>query len=407
MPIPTAQASPELGASQKARKKPTKIHQKSVSSHLDLHQQLLDAIQSERPRVVRRLLETRANPNIANAQNETALMLACSIQSEEARGTILKLLIRKGADVNLQDNSGQTALMRAVLLNDTDTALMLLDSHSDVGMEDRDGNNVLSHAAFKGNVELVRRITQEFRRKKLDVDKKNMRGLTPLLSACQEGHLECAKVLVLEGGASPSIRDLDNFMNAEEWMHLSGFCSSSDLEFLSPSTRRRNHRQRQRQLKDVKTLADYLPLENSKPSNVFSVCQPERPGAFFPHISKTTPSHNSTGVHPSSKSMFDVSPSSKQYTPGFAMGKPVPMQQISKPIPFSSSVKTDLYHSPYLARRHGYIARNRQSEFNHEGSLAPLGKRAQRRVSQLATLYEEEPVKHAPLPPIRRDTKPV
>ena len=118
--------------------------------------------------------------------------------------------------------------------------MTLLEAHSDISLEDSDGNNALCHAARLGYEEILQRLVREFKRSKVSVDQKNMHGLTPLLLACQEGHLICARILVCEGGASPTIRDLDNFMNAEEWMTLSGFFTSAELAFLSPSTQTPN-----------------------------------------------------------------------------------------------------------------------------------------------------------------------
>ena len=379
-------------------------HPKPTASHLDINPQLLDAVRHEKPRVVRRLLESKANPNTYNSMNETPLMLACGIRNDEARGAIIKLLLKKGADVNLQDRSGQTALMKAVLQTDHETAATLLANSPDVRLEDSDGNNVLCHAALKGDEEIVQTIVEEFKRRKIDVDAKNHHGLTPLLIACQEGHLGSARVLVLEGGASPTIRDLDNFMTAGEWMKLGSFgYSSPELMFLSPSTQKRNYYRRQRQIRGIRTLMDFTPMspeESRYEANVFTFPKKQKGTGVFPQISSTTESDASASL---GRSMFDLPSVSSKQT--YSMRKPVPVQQASRPEIGFSTVKTDLYHSSYLSKRQTYLSRNHRSNYYGRGSLEPLHFNAQERLRELQSqskAEQEGPVRHHTLPPLKR-----
>ena len=408
----------DLAASYRVQKKGTK-GVKPVASHLDLKSQLLDAVQQEKPRVVRRLLDTRADPNCCTALSETPLMLACSVQNEDARQKIIELLLRKGAKVDAQDSCGKTALMKAVILNDIETSLTLLNAHSDVSLEDSDGNNALCHAAKLGNENLVQRLVRECKRGKVDVDHRNMRGLTPLLIACQEGHLICARILVSEGGASPTIRDLDNFMNASEWMKLSGFYTAAELAFLSPATQKRSYYRKQRQMRGIRTLSDFLHVqeecvEDCASPNVFSMrTESERVPrrTSFPNISDLSSTHSHaqslTSKAPASGSMFDIpSPSKKQTTPGHAMGKPVPMKPASNSKTPFSTIKTDLYHSPYLAQRQHYLSQNRRSQFYRRGSLEPLSSATLEKLQQLDPGSGQssmgEVSRHSVLPPLKR-----
>ena len=427
MPVPTTKDSPDfVPPLQRARKKAGKPSSKHAvnSTHIDINSQLLDAVRGERSRVVRRLLDSKADPNACTPQNETALMCACSIQDEESRTIILRLLLHKGADVNVQDNSGQTALMKAVLLNDADTTSALLGKHSDVSIEDCNGSNALCHAASKGDEEIVRRIVQEFLKRKLDIDKKNMRGLTPLLITCREGHVESARVLVKEGGASPSIRDLDNFMTAQEWMKLSSSCSSPELGFLSPVSRKRSYYRKQRQMRGIKTLSDMpLPVDTSENERMVA------PRAFtigskYPHMTKrcmfprisemaADPLASSFGDTASEygtsstrgRSMFDLPRASKQSIRAPAPGrKPVPMRMLSKPeIPFTR-VKAELYRSPYLTKRQLFLSRK---DSQQKGTLEPLDFNPQEKLQKLEAEEKsrrEDITRHNALPPIKRQT---
>ena len=50
---------------------------------------------------------------------------------------IVKLLLEHGADINLPDNYGHTALMMASLEGNTEIVRLLLDQGADVNVQDR------------------------------------------------------------------------------------------------------------------------------------------------------------------------------------------------------------------------------------------------------------------------------
>ena len=433
--------SKEEGHTHRSKKKGAKA--KVNTSHLDVNTQLLEAIEQEKPRVVRRLLESKANPNTpAGPLKQSPLMLANNVQNEESRKTILELLLKKGADVNMQDSSGQTVLMKAVLANDSDTVSTLMSHQCDIRLSDCDGNNVLCHAALSGNEEFVRLFVQEMKRRKLDIDCQNMRGLTALIISCQEGHLEAAKILVLEGGASTTIRDLDNFMSAQDWMKQSGFYTNEELTFLSPGTQKRNYYRKQRQMKGIRTLTDYMStrehFDDKESKNVFamrrnSLEMDQSGGPLLPRLQgglskKRTPRHGMLSLSSSfsgsqrgsksmfdrpSRSMFDVPKSQSTFT-SLAPGRPSPPRRSSLPeIPFSI-LKTDLYESSYLTRRKALLNKDRRSDFYHAGSLEPIGMNPSEKISKLTMVQHttkengpEKQTKHNSLPPLRRGSNAV
>jgi ankyrin repeat protein len=172
------------------------------------------------------------------------------------------MLIDKGAQLDQSDSKGITPLMSAITNQDYQLVTMLLEKGASVVSMDHHRNNALCHSAMTGNPEIVERILRETQRQKIDVDQKNMKGVTPLLIATQNGHLEAARILVEKGHASLTIRDLDNFMTPEEWMKESSFYTPAELHFLSPKNRRRNIN------KNVKTLSHYLPSSVTKSSKI-------------------------------------------------------------------------------------------------------------------------------------------
>lgn len=371
MPIPNISSNEDRDGRAGRTKKKTR-HAKigsTTSSHLDQNAQLLEAIAQGKPRLVRRLLDSRADPNYQEgAKMMSPLMLACEIRQEEVRESIFELLLNKGADINLQDAMGQTVLMKAII-NGIPNASKFVKLGADVTPVDVDGNIALNYAAEMGDAECTHVLVREGKRKGGRIDHQNLQGLTPLLVAAREGHLVVARVLV-DGGASSSKRDLEHFMTPLEWMKLTGCYSAQDMEFLSPSSKKKDFYRRERMKKGIKTLADYLPTVDEGGGmdslNVFSMHQPEAASAFkFPSLPIAA-----SYEEPPMKSMFDVSISKTQQSPLTTHGNERRRNSIS--FPTVSSVKTDLYKSSYLSRRKSILFKNSLSDGFHSGALAPL-----------------------------------
>ncbi len=303
--------------------------------------------------------------------------------------------------------------MSTVQLEDDVIVQCLLQHKCNVQLIDADGNNSLFYAAIRGNDVLVRTLVSVFKQQGADIDQQNVQGLTPLLAACQEGHLEVARILVLEGGASPTIRDLDQFMTAEEWMKLSGFHSEDKLAFLSPSIQKKMLYRRQRQMKGIRTMTDYIAnnefLDGSQSPNVFSLRQnssDDQDDRLPDLISSQQPAKSMFG---SASSMFSVPQAVTKTTrknPGYALGRPVPAKPAShnsKPAAFLTT-KKDLYSSSYLSRRKSFLSKNPRGGYYHSGALEPL--EGQRSIDNFVETGKSNNrgnrKKHDLLPPIQR-----
>ena len=437
MPIPTHSSMPgaKTGATSSSgdldKPKRKTGSKKLLSSHVDINAQLFEAIKQEKPRVVKRLLDSRVSPNTQGVQNQTPLILACTIQDDRVRKTIVDLLLKKGADVNQQTASGQNAMINAILLDNMDTVSTLLEHGCDINLVDCDGNNALCYAAMVGNQNIVRKLVQESLRKKMEIDHQNMRGLTALLIACQEGHLEAARTLVIEGGASTTIRDLENFMNAHDWMKVKAFYTPQELTFLLPS-RRRKYCYHNQQKKGIKTLTDYLPTsdrheDHESPPNVFTVRRKslEEDKFVLPRLGDLQLTKSASTIalapQPSSlsgpssmsmfnlprRSMFDVAEPKKSHRAStYSSVAPIP-RPVSIPNVPLSNVKTDVYHSSYLDRRKSFLSKNRKYEYYHCGALEPIGFDPNEKISKLATVQHvsnstSDSKKHNSLPPLER-----
>lgn len=377
LPSLTEKSGQSKQAAGGGKRKAGKAAAANSSKHLDLAAQLLEAVRQEKPRIVKRLLDNKINMNATNQNGETPLQLACAASSEEARGKMVAQLLSSGCSVNACDNGGRTALMRAVACGDPEVVRILLDNQADAGLEDSQGDNALCYAARVGNTDLVRRLVREARRAKRDIDHKNMRGLTALLIAAREGHADAAKILAEEGNASLTVRDLDNFMTAEEWLLEMGY-KEDEVTFVSPKARRRN-RWAHREKRTVKTLSDYIAEEKGSRSLITGACHPLgacRPKPEVPTLPSTSlfremgnfsllHNHDQSGSS-GAKSMFDF--------PSYGTRKkshPLP-SPIHSELALYKAQKYNLYTSPYLSRRNNYLSPNKKSKYYTEGSLDPI-----------------------------------
>ncbi len=113
--------------------------------------------------IVNILLESRADVNMKEDQyGNTALTMAASVYvkdrtreygakrneeaSEEDRISIIKNLVEHGADINIRNKYGRTALSIASTRNSIYAVQILIDLGADVNIKDNDGDTALMMA---------------------------------------------------------------------------------------------------------------------------------------------------------------------------------------------------------------------------------------------------------------------
>lgn len=112
--------------------------------------EFLDAVRRADTPALRTLLKAGADPNLRDDMGATALMYAAAFSTPDC----VRALLGGGADVNAASNSGATAVMWAT--SDVAKVRLLLDAGAAVNARAKDGTTALVTAARRGNVEAMR-----------------------------------------------------------------------------------------------------------------------------------------------------------------------------------------------------------------------------------------------------------
>ena len=184
--------------------------------------------------VAETLLKAGADVNDARARTrETPLHAAAA----SGRADVVKLLLRKGARVDVTDEYGNTPLYvgarsgprvvrllldhgadpnarpggdddrpldEALMAGHGDTTRLLIERGADPRRCDEFGFNALHLAAIGGSADAAELLLSLG----LDVNSRTRDGVTPLMTAAKYGHLEFVRLL-LDSGADPHVRSKD------------------------------------------------------------------------------------------------------------------------------------------------------------------------------------------------------
>ena len=230
-------------------------------AHIDMQDHngfssLMIASQNGHTETVALLLQNGAHVNMQNINRWTSLMLASIIfTDDELNNFFLKLntnapsadimahavphakhlnstncvqlLIQYGADINLQNKNGFTALMLSVIYNNMSTVSLLLKYDADITKKSVDGWSSLMLASRFDNWEVVDRISKtNFYILESEIDQCNDSGETALMLASLHGHTEVVKLLI-KAGARVNISNFTDYQSLHQLPH--------QIELLSPN----------------------------------------------------------------------------------------------------------------------------------------------------------------------------
>lgn len=157
---------------------------------------LFRAIQNSLRSAVDLLLSYNADVNIAEIEKrKTCLILA----TEKEEWTIAEELLKKGADVNVEDETGNSPLFNAAY----NYNLQLVDTLKERGaiFNKTNLNECLHRACTDGHLRFVQRFLEEG----AEINAQNSLGETPLLISLKEGDVELTNFL-LQNGADFTIK---------------------------------------------------------------------------------------------------------------------------------------------------------------------------------------------------------
>ena len=147
---------------------------------------------------IKMLLDHGANINLQDTVGRSALFIACW----HPHPGIIKLLLQYGADPNSVNEDGQTPLILVAggAYICVPNMRVLLEHGANINMQDERGDSALMKACIARNNEAVKLLLES----KADIDLVNKRGFTALLSIIEEDASEYREIaqLLLEHGAS-------------------------------------------------------------------------------------------------------------------------------------------------------------------------------------------------------------
>ncbi|XP_029589805.1 ankyrin repeat domain-containing protein 6 isoform X3 [Salmo trutta] len=115
---------------------------------------------------------------------------------------VLRILLKAGCDLDIQDDGEQTALHRAAVVGNSDVISALIQEGCALDRQDKDGNTALHEVSWHGFSQSVKLLVKAG----ANVHAKNKAGNTALHLACQNGHAQSSKVLLL-GGSRPDSKN--------------------------------------------------------------------------------------------------------------------------------------------------------------------------------------------------------
>lgn len=120
------------------------------------------------------------------------------VTEHDNKNKVIKFLIERGADINIQNNDGYTPLTYASDNDMIDIVRLLLEKKVDVNVKDLCGFNAFMVACCKGKIDIIRVFLEHLNKypDSFDIYDVDQRGRTGLALACSFGHEDVAKMII-------------------------------------------------------------------------------------------------------------------------------------------------------------------------------------------------------------------
>jgi ankyrin repeat protein len=173
----------------------TALHVAAQGGHLD---------------VVKLLLEAGVDVSVEDDEKRTPLKMA--IQGNY--GEVASALVAAGADPNTEfideDGTAHNLLMDAIIVENVEFAKLLIEKGADIYYSDDRDVSTLLQASHRGMTEVVELLLSKHdpEKKPSYLEQPSDDGVSPLIAAASEGHVEIVKAL-LKAGADVNSKDKD------------------------------------------------------------------------------------------------------------------------------------------------------------------------------------------------------
>mmetsp|Transcript_12255 Transcript_12255/g.17096 ORF Transcript_12255/g.17096 Transcript_12255/m.17096 type:complete len:903 (+) Transcript_12255:62-2770(+) len=157
---------------------------------------------------VKLLIENSADVTVADEEGRTPLVLAV----KGNHGDVAVSIVAAGADPNTpyvdEDGVSHNLLMDAIQVENSEFASLLIEKGADLYFTDDKKVSTVLQASHRGLTDVVKQLLEK-KTKDGFVDAPSDEGITPLIAAASEGHLEAVKLLI-EAKAEVNAKDKDS-----------------------------------------------------------------------------------------------------------------------------------------------------------------------------------------------------
>ena len=180
------------------------LNKQSVKGNTILHYLVENSTNDDLLRVLQKMVECGLKLDLQNKDGDTALVRAAKHKSQNVQS--IEELLRLGAQVNIANKIGRTALHYTFELKRTYVSYCLLEYGAECNVLDKDGNTPLHLAAGNEDDQIVLRLLM----KKTRLDTIGHGGQTALHVAATCGNIDVVNILLEQGarvevpGSSPS-----------------------------------------------------------------------------------------------------------------------------------------------------------------------------------------------------------